>query len=81
MSKVNAVCSKLVASEHAESTAIQQRCDKINRMWRDVKDLALARQEVRKNKMKTLIFHLRRHKSCMREADVGKLNYRVRLAF
>ena len=51
MRKVNGVCKKLVSSEHAQSVAIQDRCDKINRMWNDVKELAQARQEVSEKKI------------------------------
>ena len=45
INNLNAMSSKLTGMGHSRSSDINKRCEEINQMWRDVKELAQARQE------------------------------------
>lgn len=47
VNNINAMAHTLAGSGHRQTEAIRARCNEINKMWAEVKDLAQARQEVR----------------------------------
>ena len=45
INNINTIGSKLTGMGHSKSNEINKRCEEINHMWREVKELAQARQE------------------------------------
>jgi vacuolar-type H+-ATPase subunit I/STV1 len=46
ISNVHAMAGNLISHDHAEQKLIKAKCDEVDRMWNETKELAQARLEV-----------------------------------
>ena len=61
ISTVNAMATTLVSTGHRESKVIEKKCDEVNRMWAEIKELAQARLEVREKNANSVNLTFKKH--------------------